>query len=201
MSSAVLVLDIDFQPLRFCSWQEAIASFFGGKVEVVEYSRDRTIRGVERTWPMPSVVRVLRRFNRNRMRIKFSRINIYTRDHFTCAYCGERKETEFLTFDHVLPKSQGGRTNWENIVTACYDCNMAKGNRTPEVARMTLLIKPKKPHFLPAVTVAMTSGTPPEWANYWFAPLDNGEARIVLKEQLAPVSMKTHHGKNKKHNK
>jgi hypothetical protein len=108
----VLFLDAEWRPLRIDSWQDAIAAFFLGKVEVVEYSRDRTITGVGRSFPLPSVVRVVRRFKRERIRIRFSRLNIYARDGFTCQYCAERFATEDLTFDHVLPRSRGGRTSW-----------------------------------------------------------------------------------------
>src|SRR3954462_7181491 len=115
----VLFLDADWQPLRVESWKRAITDLFLGKVEVIEYSRDRTIKGVTREYPMPAVVRVLRRFRRDRQAIRFSRLNIYARDAFTCQYCGEQYPSEELTFDHVTPRSRGGRTTWENIVTCC----------------------------------------------------------------------------------
>src|SRR6185312_14103271 len=105
----VLFLDADWQPLRVEPWTRAITDLFLGKVEVIEYSRDRTIKGVTRELPMPAVVRVLRRFRRDRQAIRFSRVNIYTRDGFACQYCGKRMDTEDLTFDHVIPR--GRRTN------------------------------------------------------------------------------------------
>lgn len=173
MSAAVLYLDVDYRPLRVESWQRAITDYFTGKTEVVEYSRDRTIQGVTQAYPMPSVVRVLRRFRRDRIRIKFSRLNIYARDGFACAYCGDRFATEDLTFDHVVPRSHGGRTSWENIVTCCVPCNAEKANRTPAQAGMALRVKPRKPHYLPAVTVKMdASRIPPEWAGYWSDKLE-----------------------------
>lgn len=166
--AAVLYLDVDFRPLRIEPWQRAIADFFTGKTEVIEYSRDRTIQGVSTTYPMPAVVRVLRRFKRDRIRLKFSRLNIYARDGFTCQYDGKRYATEDLTFDHVQPRSRGGRTEWANIVTCCRDCNSEKADQTPAEAGMTLLRVPKKPHFLPAVMVKMDAKQmPPEWEGYW----------------------------------
>lgn len=131
MNAAVLVLDVGMRPLRVENWQRAICDLFLGKVEVVEYSKDRTIQGVNRAWPMPSVVRVLHNFKRDRIRVKFSRLNIYTRDNFTCQFCGTRCDSEDLTFDHVKPRSRGGRTIWENIVSACVPCNTKKGSRLP----------------------------------------------------------------------
>lgn len=168
MSNAVLFLDWSYRPLRVESWQRAIADLFLGKVEIVENSRDRTIQTITRAVPMPSVVRVVRRFRRDKLRIKFSRLNIYARDAFACQYCRARKPTEDLTFDHVVPRSRGGKTCWENIVTCCTDCNSAKANRTPSEAGLELRARPRKPHWLPAVTVKMSGGTiPEEWREYW----------------------------------
>ena len=109
--SAVLFLDANWQPLRIETWQRAIADLFLGKCEVIEHSADRTIQGVNRTYPMPSVVRVVRHFKRDRIRLKFSRLNVYARDGFRCQYCGACRPTEDLTFDHVTPRSRGGRAS------------------------------------------------------------------------------------------
>ena len=172
-SAAVLVLDVDFRPLRIESWQKVFCDAVLGKVEVVEHSRDKTIKSVNRDYPMPSVVRVLRRFKREKQAIKFSRLNIYSRDAFTCQYCARQLPTEELNFDHVVPRAQGGATTWDNIVTACLDCNTRKGNRTPVAAGMTLLRVPKKPRWLPAVTVDMDRRhVPEEWRPYWSAALE-----------------------------
>lgn len=176
MGADVLFLDQSYLPLRIETWQRAISDYFIGKVEIVEYSRDRTIQGVKESFPMPAVVRVLRSFKRERIRIKFSRLNIYARDGFVCQYDGKQHLTEDLTFDHVVPRSRGGKTNWLNIVTACASCNAEKGNRTPEEAGMKLLRQPRKPHFLPSVHVRGMGDRPlpPEWAGYWDVGLKIG---------------------------
>jgi 5-methylcytosine-specific restriction endonuclease McrA len=172
-NAAVLVLDVDFKPLRIEHWKTIIGDFFTGKVEIIHNSQDRTIKTVSRDFPMPSVVRVLRRFRRDKQAIKFSRLNVYARDAFTCQYCTERKMAEELTFDHVVPRAQGGRTCWENIVAACVSCNFEKANRTPAQAGMTLMRRPKKPHALPTITVEMTGkDVPDEWKFYWSASLE-----------------------------
>jgi 5-methylcytosine-specific restriction endonuclease McrA len=169
----VLFLDIDWQPLRVEPWTRAITDVFLGKVEVIEYSRDRTIKCVTRELPMPAVVRVLRRFRRNRRAIRFSRVNIFTRDGFTCQYCEQQLLTEDLTFDHVVPRAAGGRTTWENIVTCCVPCNHGKGSCTPEQAGMKLRRRPTKPRYLPTVTVRMDRRqVPEEWRPYWSAILE-----------------------------
>jgi 5-methylcytosine-specific restriction endonuclease McrA len=170
--SIVLVLDMDFRPLRVEHWHKVIADTFLGKVEVVEYSADRTIKGVTREYPMPSVVRIMRWFRRDRQAIKFSRLNIYARDAFTCQYCEQQLPTEDLTFDHVVPRSQGGKTSWTNIVTCCVPCNMSKANRTPQEAGVHLTRKPVKPRWLPAITVKMSRQVPEEWRPYWSGSLD-----------------------------
>ena len=170
--SAVLVLDVGMQPLRVESWQSAMCDLVLGKVEVIEHSRDKTIRSANRTWPMPSVVRLVRGFKRDRLKTKFSRINVYARDGFTCQYCGIRGMTEDLTFDHVIPRAQGGKTSWENVVAACRSCNMSKADRTPKEAGMRLLRVPKKPAYLPHITVNMNMhDVPEEWRAYWTVDL------------------------------
>ena len=174
MNAAVLVLDVGMRPLRVEPWERAICDFFLGKVEVLEYSKDRTIHSANRFWPMPSVVRILHHFKRERIRVKFSRINIYTRDGFRCQFCGSPGKTEELTFDHVRPRSRGGRTVWEIIVTCCMPCNKFKGDRTPIEAGMKLLKVPRKPGYLPSITVKMDSrNLPSEWAPYWTTILDS----------------------------
>jgi len=171
--TAVLFLDTEWQPLRVASWQRAITDLCLGKVEVIEYSRDRAIRGATRDYPMPAVVRVLRRFKRDRQAIRFSRINIYVRDGFSCQYCGTRHFAEDLTFDHVIPRAAGGKTSWENIVAACVPCNRAKANRSVAEAGMQLRRKPQKPRYLPVVSVRMDGRkVPEEWRPYWSASLE-----------------------------
>lgn len=173
MTTAVLFLDQQWRPLRVEPWQRAIADLFLGKVEVIEHSKDRTIQCVSCTYPMPSVVRVLRSFKRDRIRVKFSRINIYTRDKFTCQYCGEVFHTEELNLEHVVPRARGGKTTWENVVTSCIPCNDRKADKTPEQAGMRLLTKPKKPSYLPTITIKDMDrrNIPEEWRGYWVNPL------------------------------
>jgi 5-methylcytosine-specific restriction endonuclease McrA len=165
--TAVLVLDVGMQPLHVQSWKKAMKSLLKGKTEVIEYSRDKTIRCESREMPMPSVVRLLRPLKWKRFRIKFSRINVYARDGFTCQYCKDQLPTEELSYDHVIPRAQGGKTCWENIVTACIPCNRSKANQTPDQAGMKLLSTPKRPTYLPVISVAIDRNTPPEWRNYW----------------------------------
>jgi 5-methylcytosine-specific restriction endonuclease McrA len=173
MTEKVLVLDQGYQPHRIVSWQRAIVMIFRQVAEVVE-EYDEDIASATFVMKMPAVVRLLKRITRRRA-VKFSRMNVLLRDGWKCQYCGEKKKTKQLNYDHVVPKSQGGRTTWENIVTSCYDCNHKKAGRTPEQARMQLLKKPVKPKSLPLVAfhVDEADSIPEAWANwlYWHGKL------------------------------
>ncbi len=171
-----LVLDQGYQPHRIVHWQRAVIMFFEGKVEVLE-EYDEDIRSVSITIKMPAVVRLLGRVRGRKQAVKFSRMNVATRDSFKCQYCGDKHTLSKLTYDHVVPRSQGGRTTWENIVMACYPCNERKANRTPEQAKMKLLKHPVKPAFLPVVTMRFnTSSIPDAWVSwiYWNGSLEEG---------------------------
>src|SRR5947208_3512492 len=146
-----LLLNATYEPLKIVHWQKAITLLCQGKVEVVrEY--DREVHSVSITFKLPSVIRLLRyiRIKRRFDYVPFSRANIYARDEHTCQYCGDLSSTSELTFDHVVPVAQGGRKDWENIVTCCVSCNRKKGGRTPAEAGMHLLRMPKRPQSAPA---------------------------------------------------
>lgn len=171
-----LVLDQGYQPHRIIEWQRAVIMLFEGKVEVLsEYDED--IRSVSITIKMPAVVRLLNRVRGKKQAVKFSRMNVATRDGFKCQYCGTKHPLSKLTYDHVVPRSQGGRTTWENIVMACYSCNEKKADRTPAQAKMPLLKHPVKPEFLPTITMRFNMKSVPDaWVSwiYWNHPLDEG---------------------------
>jgi 5-methylcytosine-specific restriction endonuclease McrA len=125
---------------------------------------------------MPAVVRLLRFIRRKRPQVSFSRRNLFARDASSCQYCGGARETGELTYDHVVPRSMGGKTDWANIVTCCIECNRRKGGRTPEQAGMRLLRAPRRPDRLPGVlTVTINlSSAPDAWRDflYWNVRLD-----------------------------
>jgi len=170
-----LVLDQGYQPHRIVSWQRAVGLLFEGKVEVVEEYEDE-LRSVSITIRMPAVVRLLRALRGRKRAVKFSRMNVATRDDFRCQYCGEKHPLRRLTYDHVVPRSQGGRTCWENVVMACYECNARKSADTPEQAGMRLLKKPVKPKWLPIIAFRIdpACSVPEAWANwlYWHGTLE-----------------------------
>jgi 5-methylcytosine-specific restriction endonuclease McrA len=172
-----LVLDLGYQPHRIVSWQRAITMLFQGKVEVVEEYDEIVYSGHTLVLRMPAVVRLLQKVAR-RKAVRFSRMNVLARDNWTCQYCGHKFPTRALNYDHVIPRSQGGKTGWENIVTACYGCNDRKANRTPRQAGMRLLRQPVKPTSLPVVALHFdpASSIPEAWANwvYWHGELEQG---------------------------
>ena len=129
-----LVLNADYRPLTYYPlslwpWQETIKAVFLGRVDVVS-TYDKLIHSPSFEMPLPSVVSLKQYVAQDRPPA-FTRFNVFLRDSFACQYCGSGDE---LTFDHVMPRSRGGRTTWENIVTACARCNLAKGGRTPREA-------------------------------------------------------------------
>ena len=110
-SAQTLLLNQGFEPIKVISWQRAISLLFLGKVEVLE-EYDRDIRSVNLIIKVPAVVRLLRAFRRHARPVKFSRVNIYARDNYKCQYCGKKASISELTYDHVVPRSQGGMTEW-----------------------------------------------------------------------------------------
>lgn len=140
-----LVLNADFRPLSYYPlslwpWQEVIKAVFLDRVDVVS-TYDQVIHSPSFEMKLPSVVSLKHYVAQDRPPA-FTRFNLFLRDSFTCQYC---TSTDELTFDHVIPRSRGGRTTWENIVTACAPCNLTKGGRTPHEAHMHPRLKPRRP--------------------------------------------------------
>jgi len=172
-----LLLNATYEPLKVVHWQKAVTLWCQGKVEIVAH-HDREIRAVTFTFKLPSVIRLLRyvRIKKRFDYVPFSRANIYARDGYCCQYCAKAFPTQELTFDHVMPVSQGGRKDWENIVTCCVSCNRRKGGRTPEEAGMHLVRPPQRPGSAPAIhfTIRLPSA-PDSWRDYlyWNLPLED----------------------------
>ena len=132
----VLVLNADFRPLSYYplslwSWQDAIKAVFLDRVNIVEHY-DRAVRSPSFEMQLPSVVS-LKSFVKPSTHPAFTRFNVFLRDRFMCQYC---TAVEDLTFDHIIPRSKGGQTTWDNVVAACSPCNLRKGNLTPQQAGM-----------------------------------------------------------------
>ena len=140
-----LVLNADYRPLSYYplslwSWQDSIKSVFLDRVTIVS-NYDRVIRSPTLYIKLPSVI-ALKNFIKPQSNPSFTRFNVFLRDKFSCQYCGANKD---LTFDHLLPKSKGGVTDWENVVTACSTCNVKKGGRLCFTSGMKLHRMPFRP--------------------------------------------------------
>jgi 5-methylcytosine-specific restriction endonuclease McrA len=147
-SCAALVLNADFRPLSYFPlslwpWQETIKAVFLDRVNIVS-QYDRVVRSPSFEMKLPSVI-ALKEFIPLNRRPAFTRFNVFLRDRFSCQYCGRCRPTHDLTFDHVVPRSRGGRTTWSNVVTACQSCNLVKGNRLPQQSGLFPRSRPGQP--------------------------------------------------------
>lgn len=176
MKSALL-LDAGYTPMDVISYKQAIKMFMLNKVEIVEEYEDE-LRSAYLVIKIPAVVRLINKVSRRKRKkgVKFSRIGVYARDGFRCQYCGAKKASKDFTFDHVVPRSRGGKTNWVNIVTSCVPCNRKKSNRTPAEAGMSLLKEPKEPKWLPVISIRVSTKSIPEaWSDYLYWTTDISE--------------------------
>ena len=140
-----LVLNADYRPLSYYPlslwcWQDSVKSVFLDRVTIVS-NYDRVVRSPSLKMKLPSVI-ALKSYVTPQSNPNFTRFNVFLRDKFSCQYCGSKNE---LTFDHLLPRSRGGKTNWNNVVTACSSCNVQKGGRFFSNSGMLLQQKPYQP--------------------------------------------------------
>jgi 5-methylcytosine-specific restriction endonuclease McrA len=159
-----LILNQNYEPLTTVNIKRAFILVYLGKAEVVE-KYPFTIRTVSFSYVVPSVLRLLYFVHIKRPNLPLTKRNILRRDNYTCQYCGTREGP--MTTDHVIPKRLGGEDTWENLVCACTSCNIKKGDRLPEAAKMKLIRAPKRPHFFYILHNLMT--IPDEkWKQYLF---------------------------------
>jgi 5-methylcytosine-specific restriction endonuclease McrA len=144
-----LVLNAAYEPIHLISWEKAMCLVFTAKAEVVaEYNH--MVRSVSQIYRMPSVVRLrkyVRSFRRT-MNARCTRRNVLMRDSYSCQYCAVRCSPSNITIDHVVPRSRGGRTTWDNVVAACHPCNRRKADRTPQESGMELARLPRRPSWI-----------------------------------------------------
>lgn len=145
MGRKVLVLNQDYSAFTICSVPKAFLLVYLKKADLIAESETEKLRSISETFPMPSVIRLHKYVYLPYRGVMLTRQNIFKRDNHECQYCGT---TDDLTLDHVMPKSRGGRTSWDNLVTACKRCNSRKGDFTPDEAGLFLPQKPYKPSFV-----------------------------------------------------
>ena len=143
MGEACVLLNGDYTFLGLVDWKKAMGLMFAEKVRVVKFS-DRVIQGVNQAFRVPAIavlIKVVRSVYRGR--VPFSRRNVLLRDRHACAYCGKR--AKIITMDHVIPRSRGGKSDFDNCVACCWACNQKKGARLPSEAGMSLRRRPWQP--------------------------------------------------------
>ena len=162
-------VDERYQTFDFASWSDLSAS-----------EHDETVGLVNHVIRVPRVILLLAYDRIPRRHVRFSRFNIYARDGNTCQYCGQKFSRSELNLDHVVPRSQGGTSRWENIVCSCHGCNRRKGGRTPEQAGMHLLRPPRRPEWTPFMAETFSVRRYREWVpfvtmvdvSYWNTELE-----------------------------
>lgn len=163
--NGVLVLNASFEPLNIVSVQRAIVLLLKEKAELVEAAQAK-IRAERIHIDVPLVIRLVTFVPiPRRLPLPLSRRTVLARDMYTCQYCGLQPGRTELTIDHILPRSRGGGTSWENVVTACGPCNRRKGNRTPDEANMKLMSVPGRPRFV-AVVMLSEASAHDVWSKY-----------------------------------
>jgi 5-methylcytosine-specific restriction endonuclease McrA len=138
---------------------------------------DDWVRTVNSEIQVPRVIRLLGYDKLPKQTVKFNRRNIFARDNNQCQYCGRKFPTSELSLDHVVPRSKGGQSTWENIVCACVNCNVRKGGRTPKEAHLSLIRRPEKPKRSPILNLKMTHRKYQSWKTF----LDNAYWSVELK--------------------
>ena len=173
LGEVVSLEDGQYTTYDFESWRE-LSEY---RVRLYREEDDYWIRTVNSEIQVPRVIRLLGYEKLPKQTVKFNRRNIFARDNNQCQYCGRKFPTSELSLDHVIPRSQGGPSTWENIVCAYVECNVRKGGRTPKQAHMGLIRKPEKPKRSPMLSMKLTSKKYQSWKTF----LDNAYWSVELK--------------------
>lgn len=191
LDCSVLVLNRFYMAVRVINARRAMTLLYRGCAEVLTIEDDRYsnyefnawcevsqllalekqsdedyIQAVSFEVKVPRIVRLTRYDKLPRLAIRFSRKTLFARDDHRCQYCGQTHPVNQLSLDHVVPRSHGGKTTWENIVCSCLKCNSRKGGRTPLQAGMKLLSTPKKPQSNPNISLQMTDPRYEIWKSF-----------------------------------
>lgn len=190
MFTQTLILNQHYRPHEVIDWKDAVTRMFSGKIEILaQYDEVLAVVGRNHLVSFPDLCRALRQVigtdaeaitikvpavavlrkavGSTKSGVKFSKVNVAARDGFSCRYCGIKLPLSKLNYDHVLPRSRGGKTVWENVVISCYPCNNRKEDRTPEEAGMKLLSVPVRPKVLPMTEPFIDpERAPDEWTPF-----------------------------------
>jgi len=171
-AEVVHVVDDRYDSFDFESWREISAYR-----DLFPEDHDDWVRTVSFEIRVPRVIRLLGYDRLPRQRVKFNRRNLFARDENRCQYCGRRFPSSELSLDHVIPRSRGGSTTWQNVVCSCASCNKKKGGRTPEEAHMRLIRPPREPRRCPVIRMKLRSHKYQSWRNF----LSNAYWSVELK--------------------
>lgn len=165
-----LVLDSTGQPVQIVNWQKAILLVLTDKAIVIDAYDKVLIRSASQALQLPKILQLLSRSKRKK-EVNFSKRGVFYRDNNQCGYCGDKVKADSLTMDHVIPACKGGKKSWENIISACKECNLKKGGRTPDEAGMPLLWQPLKPKWNAAMFIQLKQSDPvEEWKDLLINP-------------------------------
>lgn len=163
-----LVLSSGYMPLGTIPWERAFSLVYLGKADAIDFY-EKTARSAKSTHKIPAVIRVKTLSKVQTRPVRFNKQNVFLRDGGICAYCMNTISFRKSTYDHVIPKSRGGQTKWDNIVLCCQECNGRKADRTPEEANMTLNLRPFKPAPISALKAFIQkykSKAPKQWLQW-----------------------------------
>ena len=182
LAAPVLVLNRNFAPVRITTARHAFTLLFLGRARALDARfephgwddwagakpepDDETVGTMRGPIRVPRVLLLVSYGRVPSAPLRLSRRNIFLRDSFTCQYCGERPHVRELNLDHVLPKSRGGKSTWDNLVTSCRECNLKKGFKLPDECGMVLRARPARPGWSTALRMAAPSQRYPEWGPF-----------------------------------
>jgi len=197
LNTSVLVLNRHYQPVHVTNVRRALSLLYQGVAKAIDAQyrlyefadwaeltaeTHDCVSTVSRRIRVPRVVVLSAYEHLPKGKVRFSRLNIYARDHDTCQYCGRQMARSELNLDHVVPRSQGGKTSWENVVCSCVPCNLNKGGRTPEQAGIKLLKRPARPRWTPLFRGAARRMTYREWLPF-LGPADAAYWNVELLDE------------------
>ena len=173
LAEVVTLEDGQFTTYDFSTWRE-VSEYRASDFREAD---DDWVRTSNSEIQVPRVIRLLGYEKMPKHTVKFNRRNIFARDSNQCQYCGKRFAMSELSLDHIVPRSQGGPSSWENVVCACIDCNVRKGGRTPRQANLTLIRKPEKPKRSPMLNIKLSQKKYHTWQTF----LDSAYWSVELK--------------------
>jgi 5-methylcytosine-specific restriction endonuclease McrA len=173
LAEVVSLEDGQYATYDFETWRE-VSEY---RLQNFRKEDDDWVRTASTAIQVPRIIRLTGYDRLPKQTVKFNRRNIFARDNNQCQYCGKKYPTSELSLDHVVPRSQGGQTTWENIVCSCVGCNVKKGGRTPREASMALIRKPEKPKRSPLLNLKLTNSKYQSWKSF----LDNAYWSVELK--------------------